>query len=302
MKCEMVTCWKKFIMYDKSNLYPVVSVVIPNFNYASFLPKCIDSILCQDYPRIEVIVVDDGSTDHSVRVLDEYAGKIKIIHSSNNGVNHARNLGLFESHGEFVAFCDSDDWWETTKISSQIQLFNSNPDLSLVYCGIKITNGEPSHDSILVPKFRGRVVDSILRYPASAIVLLGASTALIRRSYLDIHSISWNENLKLPGEDINFFSKIALDSTIDFVDAPMVMYRQHSNSRSKMSVSATVIGNRESFRDFAQFAVNTIPNFQLKISWFRLNLGLIKFVIKKKHWLFLASQVKYFFQFYLRTR
>ena len=283
-------------------MLPMVSVIIPNYNYADFLPKCIDSILCQDYPRIQVIVVDDGSTDHSLKVLREYAGKIKVIYSNNNGVNHARNLGLSESIGEFVAFCDADDWWETTKISSQIHLFNSNPTLSLVYCGIRLAYDDPTQDSVLAPKFRGCVVDSILRNPLSAIILLGASTALIRRSYLQSNGISWNENLKLPGEDINFFSKIAINSCIDFVEAPMVLYRQHSNSRSKMSVSATVTGNREAFKDFARFASNTILNFQLKISWIRLNLRLIKFVIKKKEWIFLGSQVKYFFQSYLRTR
>ena len=100
----------------------LVSVVIPNHNGEKYIAECIDSVLSQTYKEIEIIVVDDGSTDESLEVLNGYSKRVRIISSMNYGVNHARNLGLLGSHGDFVAFCDSDDWWEPEKIARQIHL------------------------------------------------------------------------------------------------------------------------------------------------------------------------------------
>jgi glycosyltransferase involved in cell wall biosynthesis len=88
----------------------LVSVVIVNYNYGRYLPECIDSVLAQDYPRMEVIVVDDGSTDDSRAIIQGYRGRIAACFQSNGGVISATNTGFLMSHGEVVIFVDADDY------------------------------------------------------------------------------------------------------------------------------------------------------------------------------------------------
>lgn len=93
--------------------YKKISVIVPVYNVANYLPKCIDSILAQTYENIEVILVDDGSTDNSGKICDEYAKKdnrIKVIHKENAGLSSARNKGIEVASGEYLAFIDSDDY------------------------------------------------------------------------------------------------------------------------------------------------------------------------------------------------
>lgn len=91
------------------------SIIVPVYNVEKFLPKCLDSILCQTYSEFECIVVDDGSQDSSGSICDEYANRdfrIKVIHQRNAGLGAARNTGLKNAVGDYICFCDSDDWVE----------------------------------------------------------------------------------------------------------------------------------------------------------------------------------------------
>lgn len=104
---------------------PLVSVIIPIYNTEKFLPLCISSVLNQTLTDIEVLLVNDGSTDGSGKICDEYACKdqrIQVIHTLNQGVSHARNQGLETAKGEYIAFMDSDDWIETDMIATLYQL------------------------------------------------------------------------------------------------------------------------------------------------------------------------------------
>lgn len=90
----------------------LISVIVPIFNVESYLPACLDSILAQAYPSLEIILIDDGSTDHSGRICDDYKAKNKnivVIHKSNGGLSDARNAGIDIAKGKFITFVDSDD-------------------------------------------------------------------------------------------------------------------------------------------------------------------------------------------------
>ena len=92
---------------------PLISVIIPVYNVEKYLRQCVDSVLAQTYQNLEIILVDDGSTDQSGQICDEYAGedkRIKVIHQKNSGVSCARNVGLNVSKGEYIAFVDPDDY------------------------------------------------------------------------------------------------------------------------------------------------------------------------------------------------
>jgi glycosyltransferase involved in cell wall biosynthesis len=92
---------------------PIVSIVVPVYNVDEYISKCIDSLLSQTLKKIEIILVDDGSTDLSGKICDEYAlkdNRIKVIHKENNGLSSARNSGLAIANGDYIGFVDSDDW------------------------------------------------------------------------------------------------------------------------------------------------------------------------------------------------
>lgn len=112
-------------MKDINAPRPLVSVIVPVYNVEEFLGECIDSILFQTYKDIEIILVDDGSTDSSSRVCDEYAvnhENIFVVHQDNHGLSVARNVGLEVSRGEFITFVDSDDWLDETMIEKCVNL------------------------------------------------------------------------------------------------------------------------------------------------------------------------------------
>ena len=97
-----------------------ISVIVPVFNVEAYLAQCLDSILAQDHPSYEIIVVNDGSTDRSAKILDSYVntGALRVIHQGNSGLSEARNTGLLHARGEFVCFVDSDDYIEPSYLSA----------------------------------------------------------------------------------------------------------------------------------------------------------------------------------------
>lgn len=111
---------------------PLVSVLINNFNYADFLAKSIDSALAQDYPAIEIVVVDDGSTDDSHAVMDRYGSKIVAVKKSNGGQASCFNAGFAACRGEIVCFLDSDDVWTPGKVSRVVEAAEADPEAGLI--------------------------------------------------------------------------------------------------------------------------------------------------------------------------
>ena len=109
---------------------PVFSVIVPIYNGEKFIHKCVDSILLQTFSDFELILVDDGSTDRCPKICDEYSAKdsrVKVIHQANQGVSVARNTGLAAATGEYVAFCDGDDYFKKSHLAVKgIQYFGTN--------------------------------------------------------------------------------------------------------------------------------------------------------------------------------
>lgn len=114
----------------------MVSVIIPVFNVENCVAKCIESVICQTYKNIEIIVIDDGSTDRSGDICDYYRGKddrIIVIHKENGGLSEARNSGIDHSSGVWISFVDSDDWIEPEFIEKLVRGINSERTISMCY-------------------------------------------------------------------------------------------------------------------------------------------------------------------------
>lgn len=112
---------------------PLVSVVIPTFNRADWVGEAIQSVLEQGYPRLELIVVDDGSDDQTRGVVQGFGTLLTYVRQAHRGVSTARNRGVDVSHGELLAFLDSDDLWRHGKVAAQVALFQQQPQVQVCY-------------------------------------------------------------------------------------------------------------------------------------------------------------------------
>ncbi len=119
-----------------------VTAVIPTFNYGRFLGEAIESVLAQTYPALEIIVVDDGSTDDTAAVAAHYRDRIRYERTPNRGVSAARNFAVSIARGDLIALLDADDRWLPHKLERQIPLFAANPDLGMVHTGSRIFDHE----------------------------------------------------------------------------------------------------------------------------------------------------------------
>lgn len=111
----------------------LASVIIPAYNAAAYVAEAVDSVLAQDYPEVEIVVVNDGSKDNTLEVLRGYGDRIRVIDQANAGPPKARNAGLAAVRGEFVAFLDADDIWLPGKLSTQIAHLQAHPDVGTVF-------------------------------------------------------------------------------------------------------------------------------------------------------------------------
>ncbi|MFT4519066.1 MAG: glycosyltransferase involved in cell wall biosynthesis [Halioglobus sp.] len=110
-----------------------ISVVIPVFNGSKYIAQAISSVRANEYADIEIVVVDDGSTDDTAIVIDQSCPDVRYIHQENAGTGAARNYGVRESTGEFIAFLDADDLWTQQKLALQVSAFASDSNLDVVW-------------------------------------------------------------------------------------------------------------------------------------------------------------------------
>lgn len=117
---------------------PLISVIIPVYNVAPYLRRCVDSLLAQTYPNYELILVDDGSTDDSPAICDVYKeryGRVRVMHQSNQGVSTARNHGIEAARGEYISFVDADDWVEPGFLQAFAEEVERHPEVDCVIQG-----------------------------------------------------------------------------------------------------------------------------------------------------------------------
>lgn len=120
----------------------LATVVIPNYNHAPYLADAIESVLAQDFSSVELIIVDDGSTDHSQAVIERFGNQVKGIFQENQGLSAARNSGIRAARGEFIGVLDADDRYEPHFLSTLVRLLEQQPDAAAVYCGYQFVDEE----------------------------------------------------------------------------------------------------------------------------------------------------------------
>ena len=206
---------------------PLVSVVIPVHNGERYLAEAIESALSQIYPAIEVIVVDDGSTDGTPAVIEGFGTSVQSLRQENAGVSNARNAGIAIARGDLIALLDADDVWLPDKIERQVGALRAHPRAGLVFCGYTVV------DEDLRPRFRvpasrpRRRIERTLTLDAWGIGL--ASTAMMPRSVLE--HIGGFRPGRSGAEDLEFSVRLAAAYPVIAVRDPLAMYRTHKRQR-----------------------------------------------------------------------
>jgi glycosyltransferase involved in cell wall biosynthesis len=201
-----------------------VSVIIPTYNYARFVREAIDSVLAQTAPALEIIVVDDGSTDDTQAVLAAYGDRIRGIYQQNQGVGIARNTGIAAARGEYVAFLDSDDIWMPRKLECDVARFEADPDLGLVHCGAERIDSAGRVLEVSLTGMEGWIAEYLLRLDRAVIAAPGSGTMVPKRIAEEIGG--FDARLQ-PSEDWDFCYRVATRYRAGFVAEVLVRYRQH---------------------------------------------------------------------------
>ncbi|NET83836.1 MAG: glycosyltransferase [Moorea sp. SIO1F2] len=230
---------------------PKVSVVIPTYNAMTYLPKTIDSVFNQTYDDFEVIVVNDGSTDNTEQWISQIADpRVKLISQANQGLaSAARNKGIANARGDYIAFIDADDLWEPTKLEKQLSVLEENPDVGLVYTWVAYINetGKPT-GRVFEHHAEGNVWEKLVEHN---IVECG-SVAMVRRHCFESLGV-FDQTLRA-AEDWDMWLRIASRYPFAVVKEPLVRYRQHQNNKSKKYVKRL-----EDFRTIIEKAFQSAP-------------------------------------------
>ncbi|MCB0283003.1 MAG: glycosyltransferase [Calditrichae bacterium] len=204
-----------------------ISVVIPTFNRADVLPRAIKSVLKQTYKALEIIVVDDGSTDNTQTVLKEFATDVLIISQNNSGVSNARNNGIKSAAGEWIALLDSDDEWQIDKLQKAFKYNSLNPEYEIFHSEeIWIRNGVRVNQKKNHRKYGGMIFKQCL---LSCIV--SPSTVVFKKSLWDKIG-GFDETIPVC-EDYDFWLRIAKNHPIGLDKQPgTIKYGGHTDQLS----------------------------------------------------------------------
>jgi len=210
---------------------PLVSCVIPSYNRPGYVRTAIESALTQTYSPMEVIVVDDGSTDETPDVAESFGERVKVIRQANGGSAAARNTGIAAASGEFVAWLDSDDAWLPEKIAIQVAAARDYPEAGIVYTHCQAIDGNdqppPPKEPIKAPPARLREDILAMMVVESEVM---PSSCLVRRTALD--SVGWFNKDFINAEDWEFHFRMARQFGFVEVPAPLTRYRVHAASKT----------------------------------------------------------------------
>lgn len=194
----------------------LVSVIIPAYNAESYVLEAIKSILAQDYTPVEILLVDDGSTDRTVERVQIAAPKVRIIRQQNAGVAAARNTGLREVRGSYITFLDADDIWLPGKLSAQVRYLQSHPEVGLVFHNWEVWKPDssgvyhwPQLDSVK-PKIEPSVEPDLSGWLYLSLLLdcvVHTSTVMIRREVID--KVGFFDTDLVCGEDYDYWLRIS---------------------------------------------------------------------------------------------
>jgi len=232
----------------------LVSGIIIFYNGERFLRQAIESVLQQTHSIWELLLVDDGSTDHSASIAKEYVGRypsqVKYLqHESglNMGMSASRNLGLSAARGEFIAFLDCDDIWPPEKLTEQLEIMRTHDEIAMCYGPTKVWHcwpGNPSPESEDWHTYHGPYVNEVVAPPGLLLLMLndeftvpGICSVLVRHSAI-LALGGFEDEFRGQMEDMVFHTKVLLNAPVFVSNRCWGWYRQHDNNSGKQAMAS----------------------------------------------------------------
>jgi glycosyltransferase involved in cell wall biosynthesis len=239
----------------------IVSVVIPSYNHQAYVLKAVESVLEQDWPSIDLIVIDDGSTDASPQILTDYhkrRGGFRLLINRNNGLIKTLNEGLRMAHGEYLCFLASDDYFLPNSISCRASYLANHPDCVAVFCDAQVLRGDVLTDQRLMSNEAKRLFE-----------LSDPIPDFIQGVHLPIHTLMTRTATfrKIGGyderyqrcEDLDPQLLLYLEGPIKFIDVPVSCYRQHLTNTSKVNPNMARVDKVLMYRKYLDEVDKLVP-------------------------------------------
>ena len=204
------------------NSNPLVSIVLASYNMGHYLPESVRTVLAQTYENIEVIIIDDGSTDDTEEQIKPLLvdSRLRYIKQENQGQPKAKNNGIKASKGEYIAFCDGDDLWAPNKLEIQLPLFKDDPEVGVVYSEVSYIDdkGNPLDKEQPYERYSGKVTDKLILKN-----FIPFGTAIVKKQCFDEMGL-FDENLPM-GIDWDLWLRLSTRYKIMYIPAKTYIYR-----------------------------------------------------------------------------
>lgn len=217
---------------------PRIAVVIPAYNYAQYLPACIESVLAQTFEPAEIVVVDDASTDDTPEVVRGYEGRVRYVrHDRNSGLSASRNTGVRHTSADLITFLDADDMMTPETLVAKSRRTVEHPTAKLVFSNVEVVDSAGQPVGIARPRDGAR----LLRQPELMAMLLQrnpffASTAVVARECFEVAG-GFDETLR-HAEDWDMWLRLAARFDAFWDDAPLLLLRTHAASMMKRNLKS----------------------------------------------------------------
>jgi len=207
---------------------PKVSIIIPTYNRQQFILRAVNSVLKQTFTDYEIIVVDDGSHDSTRQLLEPYMGKLRYFYQENAGISSARNRGIKEAKGEYLAFLDSDDTWVPEKLDLQVAILEKDKKIGLVFCKMNRIDEYGKLCGTKPDKFTGKNFKDLITNWGD----IPTSTVLLRRECIE--KVGYFDETLETMEDFELWLRVAEKFAIEAIsDRNLADYYLHSEQITK---------------------------------------------------------------------
>lgn len=242
---------------------PKISIIMPVYNKQDYIQRSLDSVLNQDFSDFELIAIDDGSTDNSLKVLEEYGRKdsrIRVIHTENHGVSHARNVGLDHISGEWIQFLDADDYIDQ-KYLRNVQPVLNEDQIDIVFSSFCKVNKAGEVLDTVKTEYVGtqsgdKLLDSFLQHQRKNGYYGFISNKLLHRRLLDKTNARFCENLKL-AEDLDFFLQMYPFVKVSYYTEDNSFYYLQTDDSLSKDLDIDYLGQLEIQKRIRQWAIDT---------------------------------------------
>ena len=243
---------------------PLVSVIIPTYNREKYLSQALASVVNQTYKNIEIIVVDDGSrANYAAKICHDF--NARLLRKENGGLSSARNFGIKNASGKYIALLDDDDCFTATKIEKQVEVLENNPSVFCVHSAADVIDdeGDKTGETIGASPNKAHKRSGYVFWNAIGTWVVKSPTPLFRKEVFS--KILFDESIKV-GEDLDFYWRLFYFFKVFYIQESLALYRDNNDTNRLSKLKQKYIGvEYKIYRNFSSMNINPIVLYLVAI-------------------------------------